>query len=261
MFTLDADRMPQTTQELADVVGRSVRRWVDRAAVTIDGELPTVRSFDVDLTGGTVRTDARPDVATVGPTEPGPAAGAFRVRGRPVRAEGVAADFDLSATGVRFVVGRNAAGQIVVAPDAAADGRLVVSLTKPDLEAAVLKAARAGAAAGGVAVQKVEVTLASEGPRDVEFRLAVTAKKFVTTVVHIAGRVAVDDRMVARVTGLTADGDGMVGTMAVGFIRPQLKAVEGRPFPLLAVSLGTIRLRDVAVDVTDGLTVTAAFGG
>jgi len=53
----------------------------------------------------------------------------------------------------------------------------------------------------------------------------------------------------------------MAATFAAGVLRTQLAKLEGQRVPLLAVGLGTVKLRDVVADVTDGLRVTATFAG
>jgi hypothetical protein len=66
--------------------------------------------------------------------------------------------------------------------------------------------------------------------------------------------------MVATASNLTADGDGMVGNIAVSFIRPHLTKLNGTPLPLLAFSLGSVKLRSINVATDDGLRITAEFG-
>jgi hypothetical protein len=46
----------------------------------------------------------------------------------------------------------------------------------------------------------------------------------------------------------------------VNMLQPQLTKLEGRPLPLMAFSMGNLKLRGVAVDTADGLHLTASFG-
>ena len=50
-----------------------------------------------------------------------------------------------------------------------------------------------------------------------------------------------------------------MGSVACGLLTPHLEKLEGRTFPLMAFSLGEIRLRDVRIEVADGLKVRADF--
>jgi len=143
----------------------------------------------------------------------------------------------------------------------ARDGRLTASIARRDLEAAVLQAAQAAAGPSGIAVQRVDASLRTATPRELDVDLTITAKKFVTAIVHVRGRATVDDRLNARLGGLTAQGEGMVANLAVGLLRGHLQKLEGQQFSLLAFSLGNVRLRDVSLRATDGLEVTASFGG
>jgi hypothetical protein len=79
--------------------------------------------------------------------------------------------------------------------------------------------------------------------------------------VTFAGRVDVDDRLVARLSELDVAGEGMMVALAVNMVRGRVTALEGKEFPLTAFALGGVRLRDVQLQVGDELTVTAAFGG
>jgi len=52
----------------------------------------------------------------------------------------------------------------------------------------------------------------------------------------------------------------MIGSMVAGFIQPKLKSYNGKKVPLMAFSLGDLALRDLKIDVKNGLHVTAGFG-
>jgi hypothetical protein len=71
---------------------------------------------------------------------------------------------------------------------------------------------------------------------------------------------SINDRMIATASNLNANSDGMVGGIAVNFIRPHLQQLNGRPLPLLAFSLGNVKLRGVNVTTTDGVRIAAQFG-
>jgi hypothetical protein len=70
----------------------------------------------------------------------------------------------------------------------------------------------------------------------------------------------IDDQLNAEMTDLQVSGQGVLGAFAVGVLRPKLAKLEGKKLPLMAFSLGNVRLRDVAVAAREGLEVTAAFG-
>jgi len=77
--------------------------------------------------------------------------------------------------------------------------------------------------------------------------------------VTVTGDLEVDDQLGARLAHLTCTGDGMVGSAATAVVRPHLEKLEGRVFPLLAFSLGKVRLKDIELEAGEGLRVRAAF--
>jgi hypothetical protein len=85
--------------------------------------------------------------------------------------------------------------------------------------------------------------------------------KTIRGAVTFTGRIDIDDRMVAKLSGLDVAGEGMMLALAVNLVRGKVTALEGKEFPLAAFALGGVRLRDVRLQVGDELAVTAAFGG
>ena len=85
--------------------------------------------------------------------------------------------------------------------------------------------------------------------------------KTIRGAVTFAGRLDVDDRLVATLSELNVAGEGMMIALAVNMIRGRLAAFEGKEFPLTTFAVGGVRLRDVQLQVGDELAVTAAFGG
>jgi len=106
MFLLETESIPRTTDELTTALNTSLQRWVRRPGgpmASASGEAAgLVGGVTIDLTGGTIDVDRPPDVKPATPPEPGPSAAQFVLRGAPVRARGVAVNFELSASDVTF---------------------------------------------------------------------------------------------------------------------------------------------------------------
>jgi len=79
-------------------------------------------------------------------------------------------------------------------------------------------------------------------------------------VVHLRGKIDIDDGLIATLSNLACGGEGMIGSMAAAMINTQLKANEGKKIPLMAFSMGDVSLHDVKIAVTDVVEVTAEFG-
>jgi hypothetical protein len=265
MFILDTDKIPTTAQELTCAITASLRRSIRLPAsaspVVLTGDLPKLTALAVDVSNGQVdTTQPLPDPNVPGNTDAGPSAESFTIQGHPISIEGIALQFDLSARNVAFAYARNSDGDLIATLRDAADGHLSVQLEHEHLEEAILIVSRKFAASSGVTIQKVSATLTSIDSTTVDVLLNITAKKFVTAMVRISGRLSVNDRMIATATNLNADADGMVGTIAVNLIRPHLLKMNGRPLPLLAFSLGNVKLRGVDVKTGDGVRIAAEFG-
>jgi hypothetical protein len=265
MLILETSQVPASTADLIDVVDRSIRKWIQVPASTqliqASGQLPRLTSAAVNLSGGTGDSSRGiPEYVLTPATEAGPTIAAARVTAKPLTVDGIAIDFDLTATDLAFGYARSQTGQLVVTLESAAQGKLLLEMSRANLETAILKTAQTAAASSGVAILKVESTLNSISPRELEVKLNITAKKFVTTTIRISGRLTIDEELNATATDLKADGDGMVGAIAVGFLRPQLDKIQARPMPLMQFSLGKVKLHDVAVNTSNGLKITAEFG-
>jgi hypothetical protein len=265
MFILDTDQIPATTQELTRAITSSLKKSIrlptHAVPVKITGNLPSLSTMTVDVSMGEVdTTQPLPDPKPPKDQQPGPTAESITLSGDPIVVEKIPIQFLLSAKKMSFAYGRNRAGQLVATPRDASDGHLSIQLFQNELNLALLTIARRFAGKHGVKIIKVETSLTSLSPTDLKLLLKITAKKFMTAVVEIAGRVRIDDGMVATATDLKATSSGMVGTVAVNLLQPQLTKLEGQPLQLMAFSLGNLKLRGVAVDTTDGLHFTAKFG-
>jgi hypothetical protein len=225
--------------------------------------MPRLSALRIDLDGAAVRegiTPQRPPKPE-GTRTPGPSVAALDVTGRPVQFQGSRADVHVTGRELTFDFARGAGGDPLLVLTDAADGRVEVKIGKGDLRAILTAAATAAARSQGVAIQSLDVDLNATGPRSLAVAVRVKAKKSIMSgVVHVRGRVDVDDQIVATVSGLACTGEGMVGTMAAGMAQGKLRALEGRTFELAAFSLGDVALRDVAIGTADGIEVTAAFG-
>jgi hypothetical protein len=264
MFILDTTTIPTTAAELGKVLDASLRRAIrlpGGSPVSITGELPQLTGLAVNVSGGVIDTSKpMPDPKTPAKTQPGPGVDAFSITGDPIGIEDVRLHFQLSARGVVFAYAKNPSGQWIAALMDAAEGSVSVRLTQAELEAAALALARK-VAGGAVAVQAVSVVLKSIDSTTVDVLVNLTARKFVTAMVRIAGRLSVDDKMVATATNLKVTADGLVGGIAVNLLRPFIQKMEGKPLPLLTFSMGKVQLQGIDVKTTNGVTIAAEFGG
>lgn len=223
---------------------------------------PHLAAIRVSLDGANAgeRPPPRPS-PPVGPVEPGLRIENFEISGRPILVQSAKVDLTCRARDVQLGQGRDQDGNLLLVLQDAADGNVEVAVALTDLEALVLARAKTEAAKQGVTVESVQIELQSRSERALDLVVHVRAKKlFLSAALRIAGSVAIDEHLNARLSGLTCDGEGTLGTLASGFIVPHLRRFEGREFSLMALPLGEVKLRDVRIAAGRELRVTAQFG-
>jgi hypothetical protein len=114
----------------------------------------------------------------------------------------------------------------------------------------------------GVVVDNAQLELTQQGARAVEGKLTVSAHKLIFhPVLTLAGTLAISDDFVATVSNLKCRGDGPIAALACAAINPAFSRMEQRTFPLSALLLGEMQLRDLTLDAAhDKLVVRTRFG-
>lgn len=267
MFPLAGKAFPESADELTDAVEKALAQVVTlpkgNGTVTAEGgNYPSIRKLKINLDNASVSAkEPPPKPKPTGKREPGIEVDQLEVSGKPIRYEQNKLDLELKASGVKFDFGRDKKGQPLLVLADAKSGRVQAKITRQDIEALARAAAELAAKQQGIKVESLDLTLTSEGKRSIAGDVRVKAKKLmVSGVVHVKGRLDIDDELNATVSGLECDGEGMIGSMACGVLKGRLKAYEGKKFALMTFSLGDIRLRGLNIDVKKAVQVTAEFG-
>jgi hypothetical protein len=228
-------------------------------ALSADGEFPRFDALRLDLTGARFHRNLKTGRAR-GAQQSLCFARVVEAAGKPVFVANVAVDFALQAQDV--VIGIADAGDgdgKVLVLERAAQGKIDISVQRKNLEQALLEAAQIAARSTGAEVKSVELLLQSESPKTLAVRATVTAKAmFFTTTVVISGAVEVDGQLNARLRDLHCEGDGMIGKMAAGVLRPQFEKLQARVFPLGGAVAG-LALSDVTISGGEELRIRAGF--
>jgi hypothetical protein len=255
MITVEPIPVDSASLRLA-LAGLVRQLGLTESALSMTGEFPSIAALHVDLTGARFHRELKmaPAAQAAQPAEP-----AFFVRDLQVMASPAYLEslpFTLSAQAGDAVF---ALAGSTLSFSRCGNGRLEISVTRADLEAALTTVASEAAAKKGGELKSVKVDLQSEGPRVLKLHAVAVAKAlFFTATLTITGRVEISDNLEVRLADLTCTGDGMIANMAAGAIRPRLAALGGRAFSLrdFVPSLHTVTL-----DAADGLRVRAEFGG
>jgi hypothetical protein len=266
VFPLAGKTYPQSADELTNSIQSALAEVLTFpkkvTPVTVDApKYPAVKSLKVDLSGATVSAkEPPPQPKPTGKREPGIQVDQLEVTGRPIQYENGKVNLEVKGKGATFEFAKDKKGNPLLVLTDAKEGNVDVNVTKADLQTLALAAANLAAKEHGVKVETVDVDLKSEGPRAVSADVRVKAKKVVSGVIRVTGRLDVDEALKATISDLACTGEGMVGKMVAGLIQPKLKTYNGKQVPLMAFSLGNLALRELKIDAKNGLHVTAQFG-
>lgn len=270
MLPLASSQEPKNNDELIRALNTGLSTFVKlpRAgyAVVIEGEVPAdLQSLTIDLNGAIADPAHRPDPPSFrAGSKPAFSASNFRLQALPLRVGSSPLDFELTAEQMRFDYRTDNTGKLWLVPNAerpASSGEVRLSVRQKDLQEMLLSGIVPAAKEHGVSIEDVQLKLQQLGPRKIRAELQAAAKKFMMKAsVQLGGTVDIDNELNATVSDLHAGSEGMIGTMVSSLVQPRLKQYEGRKFSLAAASLGGLRLRDLQVNVTDNIKISAAFG-
>ncbi len=262
MIPLAGKDFPASAHELADAVRQGLAdRGIAPARVQAQGAAwPALEALQLDMTGARLPRELRRPAA-VAESSTGIEVAVLDIIGAPLLIEGVPVMIRLHGEKVSAAFSRGNAGELLLTFTRADAVTAEMEIARLELEDFLHRLAAGAAAQHGAEVRKVELALTSRGPRTLDFRADVTAKMFLMTAgATLAGELSVDDELNARVSNLRLDGAGMIGSMANNFLRPVLQKWEGRSFPLTAMSLGAMKVRDVELRGGESLRVRAKLG-
>ncbi len=250
---ISVDPIPVDTATLRQALNGVVAQLgVPEAALSMEGSFPNISSLHVDLTGAKFHRGLR-FIQPASGGEPAFFVRDLQVIGAPAFAEGLPVSLLARASDAVFALSGH-----TLSFSRCNSGTLELSVTRADLEAALGNVAREAAEKKGGELKSMQVHLQSEGPRSLQLKAVATAKAmFFTATLTITGRVEISDALEVRLADLSCVGEGMVGSMAAGAIRPRLSVLEGRSFSLRAF---VPSLHNITLDAADGLRIRAEFG-
>jgi hypothetical protein len=225
---------------------------------------PALQTLKIDLTEARVR-DAYQPAKPAGERQPGITAARLDILGRPVYSGTAAIYYEVSLTEARLDFQRDARGRNILIPVDARSGRISVRMSQADFEALVLCQARATAGRHGITVESLQWSWQSQGDRSLGAHARLATSKslgFVTisAMIRGGGQLQIDEQLNARISGVSCEGEGLVGTLIVALAQRRLKRLEGAVVPLASYSLGKLKLRDLKLRCQDGLEAEALFG-
>ncbi|PYL45736.1 MAG: hypothetical protein DMF40_14655 [Verrucomicrobia bacterium] len=256
MFILPRDQIPQTSKELAQAIEEGVRTFASRPQhmVTVRaGDASTLDSIAVDLSGATIDHHHRPPPLDREGASPALLVRHIDIAGEPIKLLGSDFSFQFEASNAEMYQKPQVDGKLLLILHRAQDGNVRFEISR---------AASKLAEKQGIGVDNAQLELTQHGPRAVDGKLTVSAHKLIFhPVLSLAGTLSVSEDFVATVSNLKCHGEGPSASLACAAINPAFSRIEQRAFPLSALPLGEIQLRDLALDVGhEKLIVQARFG-
>ena len=264
MFPLNTSNFPSNAPDLARDLNESLRELfqLQNDPVTIrEVSYPHLASLAVSLDGAQLRGQPPPVPSPTGESTPALMVDSFTAQGSQISVGPAAVDFALEAKDVHLNRAADSHGNIVLTLRSAVEGRIEVSASLADLEALIAEVGKTEAAKHGVTIDSVQLSLRSKSPQSLAAEVRLRAKKlFLRTSLRITGQVDLDEELNAKISGLACNGEGAMGGIACGILKPHLEKIDGRQFSLMSLPLGEVRLREVRIAAENKLSITAEFG-
>jgi hypothetical protein len=236
-----------------------------RQVVEADSDsYPAFQTLRIDLTEARLREEYQP-ARPAGERLPGITAARLDLLGRPVYSGTAAIHYEVALTEARLDFQRDALGRNILIPVDARSGRVSIRMSQVDFEALLLCQARATAGRHGITVESLEWSWHNQGDRSLGAQARVATRKslgFVTipAVIRGGGQLQIDEQHNVRISGVSCEGEGVVGTLIVALAQRRLKRLEGAVVPLASYSLGQLKLRDLRIRCQDGPEAEALLG-
>jgi hypothetical protein len=119
---------------------------------------------------------------------------------------------------------------------------------------------RTAASPYGVRINSASLRLIADNPHSVSVDLYVATQiALIPAGMRFKAHVDIDDGMNAKLTGLSCDGDRLLGPLISGLLRPGLVQYEGKTRPLMSFPSAKLHLHEIAIRVDDSVHLTAAL--
>jgi len=185
----------------------------------------------------------------------------FSIVGEPVRYQQAAIRTRLTAADVELAIERDKNGVPLLVLRDARDGHFTLDMARGDVESIIRTTFDAEGRKYYLSVEEARLAFVQEGPRATHLTLDLKVKQFgVAAHVRFAGRVTLDDELVATVSDLTPSGQGAVGSAVMAIADPLIRRYEGYRIPLRNLFAAELPLRNVHMEAGETLHVTATFG-
>jgi len=249
MFPLGGSDFPKDTATLHAALAQGLAPLgLGASAVALDGAFPTFAAVRVDLTGAQFHRGLRPS-RTASDANGGFFSRVAEITAAPARFESVPFQLSARAEDAVFAFGKDADGRCAVILQNCARGELEVAIAIADIEAALLALANEAASEFGASVKSIRISMESEKPRSAAITAVAVASALMTkATLTLRGRLEIDEKFNARLSGATCTGDGMIANLAASQLRPRLAVLEGQNIGLGDVLPRGLNISSIALE-------------
>lgn len=258
MLLLASSNFPTSSGEAVEALrGGFESLQITAPAIQVEGTWPALTSLTIDLTGAHLNRSVR---LPEGSADAVPAFTAehFVLCATPLHLETTPLHLDLRVQSASFAIGRDSARRQVLQLSHAAGGSLRLQATREDLERMLKTLAAEVASKQGADVKSARLEFTSQTPQSLTFRAEITAKVFIMTAkVVVTGQLEIDERLDLRLRNLATSGEGMLASLASGYLRPRFAALEKETIPLGQFTFAGLKLKHVRLTGGDALRLEA----
>lgn len=223
--------------------------------VTLAGSSPLWERLAIDVSGGHLGPEAPPTfpAAVRERSEPFTVA-QLSVVARPLRWSGAASvDLDLNAQGARLSVVQDARAARWLALVGVDHASIRVDIAPGQLQALVTDLAQRLARSHGLTVKEAKLDLSQPSPDALALMVRLSAQKsLLRGTVIVSGTVRITQALEAQLSGLSCQGEGVVGGIAAKAIQPLLQRWNGRSFPVTGHAFGHVRVQSFRLELGQG---------
>src|SRR5438067_6061443 len=249
MFLLPRTQIPEAPDALAQAIEEGLRTFVsrpDKMVVVCGGDGQTLDSIAVNLSGATIDHHHRPPPLDSSEAIPAMIVRHIYISGEPISILGGDFSFQFEASNVELYQRVQPEGKLLLIMHRAKDGNIRFEISRAAAERMIMKGASKLAEKQGVVVDNAQLELTPHGPRALDGKLTISARKLIFhPVLSLAATFSVSDDLVATVTDLNCHCEVPIAAVGCAAMTLSVSKIERRAFPLSALPLAEIQLRDL----------------
>jgi hypothetical protein len=266
IFPLSGRNLPRTRDELGTSLSHAWDKTMQvpdsSKVVQMEGEgYPSLQSLRIDLSDSTIPSGKSDKIKPSNKPQSQVGVDRFEFIGSPLMCDSAKLNVSISAADAHLDIERDRTGKPILLLTDAKSATLKFDATGADLQKILVEDLRTASAPYGVRINGASLHLMSDNEHSISVDLYVSTQiALMPAGMRFKAHVDIDDKMQATLTGLSCDGDRLLGPLIVGLLRPGLAQYEGKTRPLFSFPSPKLHLHDISLHVDDSIHLNAGFG-